>query len=114
MVKRRSNFYGLKLSGMTEITKFTYCKTCSQSKNWKSLLPFFEKNNTFEITNMVEGIFIDVLHSLEQRFNFTTKLYIRKDRKWGAPEAFPNGTIAVDGMIQNLMEGNQLIIYYFN
>ena len=69
-------------------------------------MPFFEKNNTFEITNMVEGIFIDVLHSLEQRFNFSTKLYIRKDRKWGAPEAFPNGTIVVDGMIENLIEGN--------
>ena len=107
MVKRRSNFYGLQLSGMTEITKFTYCKSC-QSEDWKAILPFFENNNTFEITDdMVKGIFIDVLQSLEQRFNFTTKLYIRKDRKWGAPEAFPNGTIAVDGMIQNLMEGKQ-------
>ena len=67
MVKRRSNFYGLQLSGMTEITKFTYCKSC-QSEDWKAILPFFENNNTFEITDdMVKGIFIDVLQSLEQR-----------------------------------------------
>ena len=45
------------------------------------------------MTNIVDGIYIDMLNSMEKVLNFSTKLYKRKDGQWTPPKTLPNGTI---------------------
>ena len=59
------------------------------------------------MTNVIDGVYIDVLHTLEKTLNFSTNLYLRKDRIWGIPKK-ENGTVILDGMIKSLVE-NDLI-----
>ena len=68
---------------------------------------YFPNNETFDVTDFVTGgISIDILHNLENAYNFSTKLYMRKDGKWGVPYILPNGTIVVPkGIVQDLVEG---------
>ena len=99
MVSRRGNFYGIQLKAMVErevpMINFEISKAI-----------YFPNNDTYDVTDIVSGYFIDILHSLEERFNFTTKLYKRKDNKWGYPKTLPNGTVVLDGMLKNLAEGS--------
>ena len=58
------------------------------------------------MTNLVYGIYIDVLHSMEKSLNFSTSLYRRKDGSWGTPKPFPNGTVILKGMLKTVNEGS--------
>ena len=68
---------------------------------------YFPYNETFDVTDFVTGgISIDILHNLENAYNFSTKLYMRKDGKWGVPYILPNGTIVIPkGIVKDLVEG---------
>ena len=59
------------------------------------------------MTELVNGgIYINVLRALEKKFNFTTKLYFRKDNLWGVPYKLSNGTLVIpEGTIKDLAEG---------
>ena len=65
---------------------------------------YFPHNETYEVTNIVSGAYINVLKHLETQFNFSTKLYLRKDRTWGIPKTMPNGTIQFSGMLKSIKE----------
>ena len=49
---------------------------------------------------------IDTLNHLEKSLNFSTKLYKRKDGKWGVPITLPNGTIILNGMLKSITESH--------
>ena len=98
--KRRSNFFGLQLNGMIEFES----PYVIFPNNFTSKVQYFKNNNTYDMTNVADGIFINILHSLEKSLNFSTKLYLRRDRKWGMPLTFPNGSFVLDGMIKSLVE----------
>ena len=75
--------------------------------DFHQVAPYFSNNETYEMTNLVHGVYIDVLHALEHKFNFTTKLYMRKDKKWGIPSIFSNGTVVIPpGILQHLDDGS--------
>ena len=99
--KRRSNFHGVQLNAMVELeSPYVYTSV----DNFASEVSYFSNNKTYDMTNVIDGVYVDVLHSLEKIHNFSTKLYMRKDREWGVPKSFPNGTVILDGMIKTLVE----------
>ena len=106
--KRRSNFFGLQLNGMID-SQNPYV---TFPENFTSKVKYFSNNNTYDMTNVADGIFINILHSLEKSLNFSTKLYLRKDRKWGMPLSFPNGSYVLDGMIKSLVEVDSIDIIW--
>ena len=98
--KRRNNFHGIQLSAMVE----TYVNDVKFPNDFTSKVKYFSNNQTYEVTEVAYGIYIDILHSLEHTFNFSTKLYLRKDRKWGMPQRLSNGTEILDGMLKTITE----------
>ena len=62
---------------------------------------------------MVEGM---ILKLMETKFNFTSKLFSRKDNKQGSPHVLSNGSTVIDkeGIFQDLMEGSiEFVCGYF-
>ena len=107
MVKRRGNLHGIQLKGMSE-----YSPPSSGCINVFTNIPkYFPNNETYDVTNLVCGVYIDVLHSLEKALNFTTILYKRKDSAWGYPVSLPNGTHKLNGMMLNVVEGSADFIW---
>ena len=76
--------------------------------NFMETATYFPQNETYDVTELVNGgIYIDVLHTLEKQYNFTTKLYVRKDGLWGVPHKLLNGTLVIpEGMVKDLVEGS--------
>lgn len=88
LVERRSNFHGIQLNAMVELEPhMIYFPSDFASK-----VKYFSNNQTYDMTNIVEGVLIDVLHLLEKKYNFSTQLYKRKDGEWGLAELLHNGT----------------------
>ena len=101
--KRRKDFHGLQLIGMTG-PPLPYVDF---PDDFHLIAPYFSNNQTYDMTNLVHGVYIDVLRALEHKFNFTTKLYMRKDQKWGIPSTHPNGTVIIPpGILQHLNNGS--------
>ena len=99
-VDRRSNFYGIQLIGMTEL----WGTQIILPNNFKDQANFFPINETYDVTDIVSGSYVDVLKQLEKFLNFSTKIYKRKDGVWGMPKTLSNGTITLDGMLKLLVE----------
>ena len=74
------------------------------AENWPTIASYLPNNQTYDVTNIVKGSGVDLLHSLENLLNFTTRLYKRKDGKWGMPKTLPNGTTILNGMIKSITE----------
>ena len=98
--KRRNNFHRIELKGMVEI----YAPNVVLPQDFPKTAKYFPSNETYDVTNLVTGTYIELLHLMEIKLNFTTKLYLRKDRVWGVPKQFPNGTIEYPGMIGNIID----------
>ena len=69
-MKRRSNFYGSKFTAMTlEYPPLINIKNLQRA-------PFYQSNQTFDATNVVEGSVYDIWMLLEKNLNFTTKVHL--------------------------------------
>ena len=100
-LKRRQNFHGTQLIALAGEYR-NYIKV----ENLKNA-PYFPSNETYDVTNFVHGSMFDIWMILQKNLNFTTKIYTRKDDKWGVPIQHPNGSISVpDGIIKDAMEGS--------
>ena len=100
-LKRRHNFYGSNLIALVgDVGNYITIE------NLKSA-PYFPSNGTFDVTGLVQGPIFDIWMTLQNRLNFTTKMYTRKDKKWGVPIQHSNGSISVpDGTIKDVMVGS--------
>ena len=103
--KRRQDFYGF---GMIAVTEEIESAIEINLKN----ATYFPYNQTFDVTNSIQGSFFDIWKNLETTFNFTTKIYIRKERKgWGVPSQLPNGTILIsDGIVKDVWSGKAHVL----
>ena len=100
-LKRRQNFHGTQLIALAGEYR-NYVKF----ENLKNA-PYFPSNETYDVTNFVHGSIFDIWMILQNNLNFTTRIYTRKDDKWGVPIQHPNGSISVpDGIIKDAMEGS--------
>lgn len=99
-LKRRQNFHGSTFIAMAED------ELPAIAIENLSTAPYHSSNQTYEVTKLVRGAFFDVWKLLEIQLNFTTKLYKRKDGKWGVPSLLPNGTaVLTEGIIKSIVTG---------
>ena len=110
MENRRSDFYGMQVTGAMQTLK-------DDPEKYPKLIQFYPDNDTYDITKLANNpkyhgkfgnIFeLKILKILESKFNFTSKLFMRKDMKTGSPYILSNGsTVFEEGVIQNLVEGS--------
>ena len=102
LVKRRGNFKGILLDGMID-KEHPYVDF---PEDLATIAPYFPNNETYDTTKIAWGLYIDILHSLENSLNFTTNLYTRKDRRWGIPKLLPNGSETIYGMLESVAKGS--------
>ena len=100
-LQRRHNFYGPKLIALVgEVGNYITIEKLKSA-------PYFPSNLTYDVTGLVQGPIFDIWMTLQNKLNFTTKMYTRKDKKWGVPIQHPNGSISVpDGTIKDVMVGS--------
>ena len=110
MEKRRDNFFGLNIKMGT--TRFNLPKGISGPAEFPKEVIFFPNNNTYDVTNLLtnsknkHSIFMS-LEWMETKFNFTAKLFLRKDMKYGSPTVSPNGSVILgDGVFRDMFEGS--------
>ena len=101
VIERRGNFHGIELKCMVN----DFPPLINFPVDFMSHVPYHSNNQTYDLTNVATGAYINVLHSLEKKYNFSTKFYHRKDGKWGS-SILANGTIGAEGMLLNLVEGS--------
>ena len=99
--ERRGDFHGLQIIGMVEDNPPAIYNFPDDFED-KAL--YFPENDTYDLTDMARGSYIELLHYLEKTYNFSTKLYKRKDGKWGSRKIV-NGSVHFTGMLQSLMNG---------
>ena len=103
-MKRRSDFYGVELVAMTDQWHGT------KIGNLENAI-YDPLSDRYDVTNLVTGVFYDILKNLEETLNFTTKLYKRKNGGWGLPQIYQNGSIELSpGMLSDLMHGSADLI----
>ena len=103
-VDRRKDFHGIQLIGMTEEEK--QHTNINIPDNFADNSNYFPENETYDVTNIVSGTYINALNHLEKSLNFSTKLYKRKDGIWGGPMTLANGTVILNGIIKSITENN--------
>ena len=101
-IKRRGNFNGIELKGMTERS----VPLVHIPKGFEYKANYFENNQTYDVTDLASGTYINLLKSLENLYNFTTRLYKRKDDGWGSPRRLQNGTVVASGMVRDILDGS--------
>ena len=97
-IKRRSNFYGLILKGVVEFSGLDMNADPSYLRN----APYFSSNETYEVTRFTYGLYNDLLNILQDRLNFTTVLYKRKEVAWGYIYPQNNGSYVGTGLIGDI------------
>ena len=99
-LRRRQDFHGFEMIAMTE-----ELEQAIEIMNLENAI-YFPSNQTYDVTNSVQGPFYEVWKNLEKVFNFSTKLYKRKDEIWGVPIKLSNGTIEIsEGMVKDVWSG---------
>ena len=99
IMKRRQNFHGSKLIALAG--EYGDWLKIENLKN----APYFPSNETYDVTGLVAGSTFDIWTILQNKLNFTTRIYSRMDNKWGVPIQHPNGSISVpDGIIKDSMD----------
>ena len=99
---RRSDFHGIQLNCVTA----TWHSNIIIPDNFADQSNYFPENETYDVTSIVSGTYIDVLHNLEKSLNFSTKVYKRKDGVWGVPKTLQNGTIILNGIMKSITESH--------
>ena len=100
-IKRRSNFHGLILKGMTEFEG----TLMNARKSYLQNAPYFPNNQTYQVNNYIYGVYQDILTILEKQLNFSTTLYKRKKTAWGSIYPQKNGSYIATGIVGDVFLG---------
>ena len=113
MEKRRDNFYGLNIKvGITDAQLGNWDNEKLNPEDFPDKVIFFLNNDTYDVTNLItsseyKNEAILVLNEMETKFNFTAKLFLRKDMKYGSPNVLSNGSIELGvGAFRDMYEGS--------
>ena len=101
LITRRSNFHGMSLKVMTEISGYTIML----QPNWKDQAKFFDSNQTYLVTKFTSGIYHDILITMQNELNFTAEIYKRKDNGWGQVYSQKDGSFQASGMVGDVFFG---------
>ena len=94
-VDRRSDFFGIHMKAMTE-EDGTWVKI---KNTFQTEAPYFPNNGTYDVTDYVSGVVMEMFQTLTSQLNFTIKYYLRKDRRTGNVSKFLNGTFVGSGTV---------------
>ena len=98
-IKRRSNFQGMTLKGMVEFVPGFMQAEIEYVKKSK----YYSNNETFLINGYQSGLFNDILQILQNKLNFSTMLYKRKESAaWGFIYPQSNGSFRGTGIVGDL------------
>ena len=97
-IQRRSDFHGLVLKGMVEFTGLNM----NADSSYLEKAQYFPNNETYLVTDFTYGLFHDVLLILQEKLNFTTELYKRKELIWGHIYPLNNGSYEGTGIIGDI------------
>ena len=97
-VKRRSDFHGIVLKG---IVAFGGLGLFATDSSYQEKAPYFKNNETYQVNGFTDGLFHDILMTLQDTLNFTTVLYKRKKVAYGFIK-YENGTYEGTGMIGDI------------
>ena len=96
-VKRRSDFNGLVLTGMTE---FNSAELMNVDPSYIMSAQYFENNDTYLIkSGHTYGLLNDILNELQNRLNFSIILYKRRIVSYGFVYPLQNGSYRGTGMV---------------
>ena len=103
-LRRRQDFQGFGMIAMTE--------EIESAIKINGNATYFPSNQTYDVTNSIQGSFFDIWKNLETTLNFTTKIYIRKNTiGWGVPSQSSNGTIVLsDGVVNDVWSGKAHVL----
>ena len=103
-LRRRQNFHGYGMIAMTENIENAIEVNIDNAT-------YFPSNQTYDVTNSIQGSFFHIWKNLESTMNFTTKIYKRNVKSWGVPRQLSNGTIELsDGIIKDVWSGKAHVI----
>ena len=97
-IKRRSNFHGIVLKGMVA---FEGWQMFAADSRYQEKAPYFQNNETYQVNGFTDGLYHDILMTLQERLNFTTVLYKRKKDVWGFIH-YKNGSYEGTGMMRDI------------
>ena len=97
-IVRRSNFHGQSLKIMTEAAG----NDIIFPNNYRSHASYFQNNETYLVTNLTKGLYVDMLLMLQNHLNFTFELYNRRDMGWGSVTPNLNGSFNATGMVSDI------------
>ena len=106
IIKRRSNFHGIYLKCLTGKTG----SNIKLNSNYSIEAPYFHNNETYDVTNHIGGVIIDIFSIIKSELNFTTNYYMRKDNKFGTVIKYSNGTYGGIGIVSDLFHGKADIL----
>ena len=91
LAERRMDFQGIHFNVMVASQEpFNFIPT-----DLDGIATYYESNDTYDVTDLVHGIFRTVLDTMAKRLNFTFNQYRRKDDWWGALYTDPSGILLV-------------------
>ncbi len=93
---RRSDFHGATLKAMVDYEG----PSLRIQKDFRETAPYFESNQTYDVTKVTSGIFHEILMAIEQQLNFSARLYRREDGGWGGATLLENGTVVSTGIFR--------------
>ncbi len=97
----RNNFHGAHLTALTEQSPPYSVFVQDYLKKAK----YFETNQTYDVTNLVSGVYHDIIDDMAEHLNFTYSVYKRRDGVWGTVvDGKPKG------MLGNLADGSADLI----
>ncbi len=99
---RRSNFHGQHIVAMTD----EFVGLLSLKHGYSKYAKYFESNQTYLVTDWVQGMYMDIFRTIANDLNFTFSMYKRKDGVWGGLDENNQTT----GMLSNLVQGSADII----
>ena len=97
-IKRRSDFHGIVLKAMVEFSGLDMNADSSYQVN----APYFPNNQSYQVNEFTYGLFNDILKILQNKLNFTTVLYKRKEPAWGYIYPQANGSYKGTGAIGDI------------
>ena len=102
--ERRSNFQGYLVKTMTAHSRPKILVDRSSA-----ILNI--KSQTYDVTESVEGYYIEILHDMQKYLNFSSTLHEREDGIWGSIVTLDNGTIVPEGLMESVTSGfSEMII----
>ena len=98
VISRRNDFKGIHLKAMVEQDGI-WTKV---RKTFATDAMFHQSNQTWDVSQYVSGVVIDILNIMMSEYNFTTSYHLRKDRKWGTVIQYSNGSYKAIGVVGDI------------